>query len=243
MQCNVCNVFNVLAAGDKRSLGPGLLRWRPSVFTRDRSVSGESAGSRVTVSSITSTTSSLADSTIMAGGNILQQESNDYSKTFITLHFDIAMNAMQCAVKCIVCCFEFFLLLFEAKYWVLYEGVRRLVSASRPRVQEADVWPRDRNLGSGSEQWPGLPRAQASQEVRTEIPDSLLITWESLTASWSPWRVWQPPDHLIYVLLCSSCPENDHKQQEKKEKIVKWHLLQSLFNLFCWWLIDQFDGK
>ena len=108
MQCNVCNVFNVLAAGDKRSLGPGLLRWRPSVFTRDRSVSGESAGSRVTVSSITSTSSSLADSTIMAGGNILQQESNDYSKTFITLQFDIAMNAMQCAVECIVCCFELF---------------------------------------------------------------------------------------------------------------------------------------
>ena len=102
MQCNVCNVFNVLAAGDKRSLGPGLLRWRPSVFTRDRRVSGESAGSRVTVSSITSTTSSLADSTIMAGGNILQQESNDYSKTFITLHFDFECNAMCSRMHCLL---------------------------------------------------------------------------------------------------------------------------------------------
>ena len=87
----------------------------------------------------------------------------------------------------------------------------RDLSSSWPCGKEENVWPWNRDLGQESEEWgwsqQELSSSQEGCKVKSRESDNVLIISQ------------------FYVLVSSSCPDYDHKQQEKKEKRVKWHLI------------------
>ena len=214
-------VLLILAAADKKDPGHGILSWRPSVFSlnlgkRDRTDSGES---RVTVSSIysTSTVSSLAESAIKARTKIICiKTGSGVAIKNVWTHFCPKHNAG-------LHIFHFFMNIFFVIHICMYLGnMWRNLSSSWPCGKEENVWHWNRDLGQESEEWgwshQELSSAQASCEVKSRESDNVLIISQ------------------FYVLVSSSCPDYDHKQQEKKEKRVKWHFIAPtlLFLLSNW---------